>query len=135
MIEQVTDIFDNNVIGVLATVHEDGSPRATPIHVATDGQSVYWFSKEDTVHSGNIARDSRVGLSLFSPDLSGGPKGVYLHGHAEVLDETGYTEARNSFERRFGSFPPHFEGWSAYRLLIGTLDEQKSTGGCWYFYT
>lgn len=135
MNEQVKAIFQENHLGVLATLNEDGSPRATPIHLVSDNQFVYWFSSEQTVHSENIVRDSRASIALFSPDTSKGPEGVYLHGKVEQLDDNERQEARDIFVGRLGSMPPVFENWSAYRLSIGTLDEQKSTGSCWYFYS
>jgi general stress protein 26 len=113
MTDQAQAIFDSNVLAVLATINQDGSPWATPVHVATDGVYVYWFSHDTTVHSQNIERDARISLSLFSTDESKGPKGVYING---VL-------------------PPVFATASAYRLPVGEFSEEKSTGNCWYFYS
>ena len=135
MTEQAQAIFDQNVLGTLATVNEDGSPWASPLHVVTDGEAVYWFSKDATVHSQNIARDSRVSLSLFSPDESKGPKGVYINGRAEKLAGEGDARARQVFTARVGSLPPVFAAASAYQLPLGTYSDEKSTGNCWYFYS
>ena len=135
MTEQAKSIFDDNVLGVLATVNEDGSPWSTPLHVVTDGTAVYWFSKDTTMHSQNIARDGRVSLALFSPDESKGPKGVYINGRAEKLTGDDDKRAREVFIARVGSLPPVFATASAYRLLLGTYSDEKSTGNCWYFYS
>lgn len=135
MIEQTQSIFNENILGVLGTVNEDGSPWATPLHIVADDQAVYWFSSETAVHSQNIVRDSRVSLSLFSPDESQGPKGVYVNGSAEKMTGEDVQKARDVFAERIGAFPAAFEAASAYRLPIGELDAEKSTGSCWYFYS
>ena len=135
MNEQAQAIFAENVIGVLATVNEDGSPWATPLHIVADDAALYWFSAADRAHSANVVRDSRVHMTLFSPDTSGGLKGVYVSGSAELLDAAGHAATHELLTKRLGTVPPAFAGWDAYRLPIGTLDEQKSTGSCWYFYS
>lgn len=135
MIEQAQVVFDDTVLGVIATVNEDGSPWATPVHVATDGEYAYWFSHETTIHSKNVARDSRVSLSLFSPDESKGPKGVYVNGRAEKLAGEQVDTARQVFTNRIGTLPPVFATASAYRLPLGQFNDEKSTGNCWYFYS
>lgn len=135
MSEEAQAVFDENILGVLATTNEDGTPWASALHVLTDGRAVYWFSKETTEHSQNIARDGRVSLSLFSPDESRGPKGVYVNGRAEKLSGDDDQQARDVFVKRLGSLPAAFETATVYRLPIGTYSEQKSTGKCWYFYS
>lgn len=135
MIEQAQAIFDENILAVLATVNEDGSPWATPVHVVTDGEAVYWFSREDTAHSQNIARDGRASITLFSPDTSRGPKGVYLNGTAELLSGERRIEVYALFQGRLGSVPSVFDDASAYRLPLGVYSDEKSTENRWYFYS
>ncbi|HMS92761.1 MAG TPA: pyridoxamine 5'-phosphate oxidase family protein [Candidatus Saccharibacteria bacterium] len=135
MTEEVQGVFDENVIGTIATINEDGSPWSSPLHMVTDGEYVYWFSKETTAHSQNIARDSRVSVSLVSSDMSKGPKGVYVNGRAEVLSGDDDIRARNVATKRLGSLPPVFDVATAYRLPLGQYDDEKSTGNCWYFYS
>jgi nitroimidazol reductase NimA-like FMN-containing flavoprotein (pyridoxamine 5'-phosphate oxidase superfamily) len=135
MTDQAQAVFDENVLAVLATVNDDGSPWAVPVHVATDGVYVYWFSHETAVHSQNITRDSRVSLSLFSPDESKGPKGVYVNGRAEPIAGEQSEVAREIFVKRIGTLPPVFATSHAYRLPLGQFSEEKSTGNCWYFYS
>lgn len=133
--KQVNELFAENVLATLATVNADGTPWSTPLHVASDGKYVYWFSKESTVHSQNIARDARVSLTLFSPDESRGPKGVYVNGQVELLRDDSEETAREIIGRRLGGFPPAFAAAKAYRLPIGVYNAEKSTGNCWYFYS
>ena len=128
-------ILNDNVLGVLATVNADGTPWATPLHFVHDGTALYWFSSEDRAHSDNVARQPRVSAVIFSPDESEGPKGVYVSGTAKLLDEGERSAALELVKQRLGAVPAVFEKASAYRLPIGALDEQKSTGNCWYFYS
>ena len=114
--KQVNELFTENILATLATVNADGTPWGTPLHVATDGEYVYWFSKESTVHSQNIARDARVSLTLFSPDESRGPKGVYVNGQAELLRDDSEETAREIIGTRLGGFPPAFAAAKALLL-------------------
>src|SRR5690606_36735215 len=98
-------------------------------------EALYWFSADDRVHSTNLARDGRASVAIFSPDTSGGLKGVYVSGTTEILDDEGKVRAYALFENRLDFIPPTFATWGAYRLPIGVLNEQKSTGNCWYFYS
>ena len=132
---QVDELFAENILATLATVNADGTPWSTPLHVASDGEYIYWFSKESTVHSQNITRNPRVSLTLFSPDESRGPKGVYVNGQVELLRADSEQAAREIIGMRLGGFPPAFAAAKAYRLPIGVYNAEKSTGNCWYFYS
>jgi uncharacterized protein YhbP (UPF0306 family) len=137
MTDDARAILQNNVLGSIATINEDGSPWSTPVHVFYDeaNEAVYWFSHETTVHSQNVARDARVSLTLFSPDESQGPKGVYINGQVEKLDVDKTTTAKDVVRARLTTLPPIFETATAYMLKIGTFNSSKSTRNCWYFYT
>lgn len=135
MSNEAREILNSNLFGTVATVNEDGSPWNSPIHVFSDEQAVYWFSSEERQHSLNVARDPRVSLTLFSTDLSQGPKGVYINGPATKLDVDATTEAKKLIEAKIGKVPPVFETAAAYRLPIGQINSGKSVGNCWYFYS
>lgn len=135
MNEEVRAIFDANLVGAIATVNEDGSPWVSPLHIVTDERAVYWFSTEDKQHSLNVERDPRVSLTLFSSDLSRGPKGVYINGNADKLDVAATTEAKKLLEAKIGFLPQSFVDATGYRLTLGEINRGKTTGNCWYFYT
>lgn len=137
MTEKAEAILERNYIGTLASVDEDGSPRSTPVHMAFDGRYIYWLSTPDKIHSKNIARDPRVHLSVFSPDTTQGLQGVYVKGEAEALPESEQQWIYRRVRTHVGGdkMPGSLKTSSPYRLPIGTLDEQKSTGNCWYFYS
>lgn len=135
MNDNIREILDGSIIGSIATVNRDGSPWSTPIHVFSDDDSLYWFSMEDKQHSVNISRDPRVSLTLFSQDTSEGPKGVYVNSEAIKLDNEAAEMAREVVVSRLGKIPSAFEGAAAYKLPMGNLDNDRSNGNCWYFYT
>lgn len=133
--ENVQQIFKENLIGSIATLNEDGSPWVVPVHLFADDEAVYWFSLESRHHSENVARDPRVSLTLPSLDMSQGPKAVYVSGVAEVLGVDDTTKARSLIEAKIGKIPGPFMEMTAYRLPFGEINRGKSTGNCWYFYT
>ncbi len=135
MTDEARTILNENIIGAIATINSDGSPWVSPIHIFSDDEAVYWFSKETAQHSQNIVRDPRVSLTLFSTDLSQGPKGVYINGVAEVLSVDATTKAKTLIEAKIGKIPTNFLETTAYKLKIGELNRGKSSANCWYFYT
>lgn len=135
MNDDIRSILEENLVGAIATINEDGSPWVSPVHIFSDDEAVYWFSNEDKQHSLNVERDPRVSLTLFSPDLSRGPKGVYINGKVEKLDDEATTAAKQLMVAKIGKILPVFETATAYRLPLGTFNSSKSTGNCWYFYT
>ena len=133
LMEDIKAILAANIVGTLATVNEDGSPWATPLHIFTDDVALYWFSADTHQHSLNIERDGRVSVGLFSKD--DGTKGAYISGIATKLDETETAKAQQIVIDLFGKIPPVFENTSGYRLPLGEINRGKSSEKRWYFYT
>lgn len=133
--EESKRIFAENYVGCIATVNDDGTPWATPLHMASDGEYVYWFSNETERHAANHERDNRVSLALYAPE--GGPhkEGIYLNGRVEKIARDKWAEIGDFLTKRLGFSLATFSTGAAYRMPIGTFDEQKSTGNCWYFYS
>ena len=133
--ENAREILQENILGSVATVNEDGSPWATPVHIFFDDEAVYWFSHTSGQHSKNVARDPRVSVTVWSPDESKGIKGVYVSGTVQALD-VDETEAKKQLVvDRIGKVPSVFDGATAYKLPFGELNREKSYGNCWYFYS
>lgn len=135
MNDEARQILEQNLVGAVATVNEDGSPWVSPVHIFSDDEAVYWFSDANKQHSLNIDRDPRVSLTLFSPDASKGTKGVYINGTAEKLDVEATTQAKQLMVKKIGKVLSVFDKSTGYRVKIGNLNSSKSTGNCWYFYT
>lgn len=135
--EKAITIFAHHYIGAIATIDDDGAPRSTPIHMVRDGEYVYWLSNPDKIHSQNIARDDRTFLTLFSPNVQQGLQGVYITGRTERLDNSQQPLVYELLSARVGAhnMPPNMGESAAYRIAVGQLNTEKSTGNCWYFYS
>ena len=131
--EAIKKILDENLIGTLATLNEDGSPWATPVHIFADDEALYWFSKDEQQHSINISNDPRVSVALWSQ--TEGTKGAYISGIATKLEADETPAALDIVVSTVGKIPPVFENTSAYRLPIGQINSSKSSENRWYFYT
>jgi nitroimidazol reductase NimA-like FMN-containing flavoprotein (pyridoxamine 5'-phosphate oxidase superfamily) len=131
--ENIKAILADNLIGTVATLNEDGSPWATPVHVFSDDTAVYWFSKETHQHSVNVQRDPRVSVALWSNTQR--TKGAYISGTATKLDAEKTQRALDIVVATVGGIPPVFENTSAYQVEIGESNTSKSSENRWYFYT
>ena len=105
MNEIATAILEKNKYGVLSTVREDGSPWATPVHIAYKGSNLYWFSNEDTVHSINIARNNKVFITIFDSAQKSKEPGehgaLYISTQATQLRGQVADEARAVFNEKY----------------------------------
>jgi len=131
--EDIKKLLAANLVGTLATVNEDGSPWATPVHVFADDEALYWFSKDTQQHSINIERDPRVSLALWA--RTEGTVGAYISGTAEKLNVEDTTTQILAIASPDGTISPFFEGTSGYRLPLGQINRGKSSEKRWYFYT
>lgn len=87
----------------LATVEEDGSPRATPMFFAFDDQlRIYFLSDPKTVHVANLLRDSRVAMGFY-PEVAGWKeiRGLQMKGSAEVIPDLELDQAWETYQARF----------------------------------
>lgn len=131
--ENVKQILAANLVGTLATINEDGSPWATPVHVLSDDEALYWYSQDKHQHSQNIARDGRVSLALWA--RIEGTKGAYIQGQAERLEGEAAEQAFALARTPDGSLPSVFENTSPYRLKVGQINTSRTSENRWYFYT
>lgn len=63
------DMLEDVRVGCVATVDNDGAPRATPVHFAIWNNQVIWLSPAQTHHSQNIARDGTVSFVAWESPL------------------------------------------------------------------
>src|SRR5215207_477657 len=76
------DVIATNRYFVLATVHPDGHPRASPVYFNHHEHHVfYWVSSPNSQHSHNLATDPRLSAVVFdSPTAPPHNRAVYLTG-------------------------------------------------------
>ena len=131
--EDIKAILEANLVGTLATLNEDGSPWATPVHVITGDNELYWYSKDSHQHSQNILRDPRVSLALWG--RTEGTKGAYIQGTAVRLEGDAAEQAFARIRKPDGTLPGVFENTSPYLLPVGPINRDKSSEKRWYFYS
>lgn len=131
--ENIKTILEVNLVGTLATLNEDGSPWATPVHVIAGDNELYWYSKDSHQHSQNILRDPRVSLALWG--RTEGTKGAYIQGTAVRLEGDVAEQAFARIRKPDGTLPGVFENTSPYLLPVGTINRDKSSENRWYFYS
>ena len=114
----------------LATVNEDGTPHNTPLFFAIDPQlqNVYFASREDSLHSKNLARTGRGFAVLYnSHEFTGG---LYLTiAEAGIVSDQDKDKALKVYEETCRSWnnnalPENFStGNSDYKLYQGTIEK------------
>lgn len=105
----------------LATINEDGSPRATPLLAYFSDGRIVWRSNEDARHSKNIARDARVSISGWYEDTEENEfKAVYI---ASQAVNNGDTQVAEEYQN----------STNEYYAFVGELDEEESLPNRYYF--
>lgn len=130
MNSQIQKLLDTVPVAGLATINLDGTPWATALHFAHDGQYLYWFSSDSAIHSINIAHNPKVSLTLWSPDESQGLCGIYLQSRAEKTADRKCVE--EAYLAKFGAIPESFIPYDVYRAPLGQIDPAKSNDQLWY---
>lgn len=97
---QILDVLKKEQVGTLATINEDGSPYATPMHFAYHEQKLYLHGLPAGQKIDNLRRCSRVSFTVYHMDAllldeSGKPcdtntayQSVIIGGNASLLAET-----------------------------------------------
>lgn len=84
---------------LLTTFRKDGSPVATPVWVARDGDLLIVWT---VANSGKVKRIRRDGTVELAPcDVRGNPTGPVVGGSARLLDESGTDSARHLIMRKY----------------------------------
>jgi len=87
----------------LATVNEEGQPHAANLWFANDEQFCFYFvSDPGSEHSKHIARDPRVGLTVYAHlDEADQIHGIQAHGECRQIDGTESASALGLFCTKF----------------------------------
>jgi len=96
------ELLAANRYATLATADADGSPWASPVWVAADGDDLFWVSKPEARHSRNIAARAEIAAVLFDSTVPAGTgRALYLSARAEeVVDEAVRARGLDVFSRR-----------------------------------
>ena len=62
--EKILTLLDQHRIMTIATLRPDGWPQATTVGYANEGLALYFLCLRDSQKAANLARDSRVSLTI-----------------------------------------------------------------------
>jgi len=102
----VEEILRDSREMVLATC-QDGKPWAATLVFGHDENfNLYWMSREDTRHSREIAKNSKVAAAVNKQPTGENAKGLQIEGNAYKLEkEEEIGAAREFFAKRGGDLP------------------------------
>ncbi|NRI64711.1 MULTISPECIES: PPOX class F420-dependent oxidoreductase [Rhodococcus] len=103
---------------LLTTFRKDGTPVATPLWAALDGERLLVWTVTDSYKVKRIRRNPSVTVAVC--DARGNPKGDPVAAKAEILDGHGTDHARDAIARRYGII-----GWLTMK---GSLLRRGKTG-------
>jgi PPOX class probable F420-dependent enzyme len=106
--KKILALLDEHRIMTLATLRPDGWPQATTVGYASEGLTLYFLCGVDSQKAANLARDSRVSLTID-------------HDTAQVMDITGLSMAAHAQLVR-----DRTEAEKALRLLMQKYPQQDS---------
>jgi general stress protein 26 len=133
MEQVILDILNHVPFGCLGTVDADGYPWSVPLHFATDGRQIYWFSMPDAKHSENIVRHPAISFAVWTPDRIPNLHGVCISSVAHLVEDEYELEIGNTtFTQKFPEIPEAFAGYNMYAAPIGEIDRAKSVENKWY---
>jgi hypothetical protein len=133
MEQVVLDTLNLIPFGALGTVDETGQPWAVPLHFASDGRQIYWFSMPSAQHSRNIANHAAISFAVWTPDRIPTLHGVCINSSAHLItDDYELEGGKTAFSQKFPEIPEAFADYSMYAAPIGQVDRAKSVDNKWY---
>ena len=105
---KILALLDQHRNMTIATLRPDGWPQATTVGYANDGPTLYFLCGLDSQKAANLARDSRVSLTIDDDT-------------PEVMEITGLSMAA-----RAQAVVDRAEAEEALRLLMAKYPEQNS---------
>ncbi len=105
---KILNLLDQHRIMTIATVRPDGWPQATTVGYANDGLNIYFLCGLDSQKAADIARDSRVSLTID-------------HDTPQVMEIAGLSMAAHA-----QAVVDAAEGEKALRLLMLKYPQQDS---------
>jgi nitroimidazol reductase NimA-like FMN-containing flavoprotein (pyridoxamine 5'-phosphate oxidase superfamily) len=101
---EILSILDGANDMTIATVREDGYPQATTVSYVNDGLNLYFGCAANSQKAKNIARDSKVSLTVNLPYTSWNDiRGLSIGGRAERI--TNHQEVAQASQLMFERFP------------------------------
>ena len=143
---QILDVLKKEPVGTLATINEDGSPYAAPMHFAYCEKKLYLHGLPIGQKIENLRRCSRVGFTVYHMDAllldeNGRPcdtntayQSVIMSGNASLLAEM--DAKKSALGLIIDKYTPHLSGQPLPENMVkGTavivVDITSITGKYW----
>ena len=135
--QEIISILDDANDMTIATVREDGYPRATTVSYVTDGLMIYFGCAANSQKAKNLSPNSKTSLTVNLPYTSWNDiRGLSLGGRAERVtdpDEVGEVSElmREKFPQIARYAPAELEDIVLFRVtpeVISVLDYRKGFG-------
>ena len=132
--QEILSILDDANDMTVATVREDGYPQATTVSYVNDGVKIYFGCAANSQKAENLARDSKVSLTVNLPYTSWNDiRGLSIGGRAQrVTDPQELNEASKLMFEKFPQIaryaPAELEDIVLFRVtpeVISVLDYRK----------
>ena len=102
--QEILSILDDASDMTIATVREDGYPQATTVSYVNNGLNIYFGCAANSQKAKNIARDTKVSLTVNLPYTSWNDiRGLSIGGRAERI--TNPQEVAQASQLMFERFP------------------------------
>src|ERR1700740_2176203 len=102
--QEIISILDDTNDMTIATVREDGYPQATTVSYVNDGLTIYFGCAANSQKAKNLARDSKVSLTVNLPYTSWNDiRGLSIGGKAERVTDP--QEVGQASQLMFEKFP------------------------------
>jgi len=135
--EEIISILNDANDMTIATVREDGYPQATTVSYVNDGLKIYFGCAAESQKAQNLARNSKVSLTVNLPYASWSEiRGLSIGGRAELITDP--REAAEVSQLMFEKFPQiaayapaELEEIVLFRVapeIISILDYRKGFG-------
>ncbi|HLF77052.1 MAG TPA: PPOX class F420-dependent oxidoreductase [Dehalococcoidia bacterium] len=126
--QTVRELIDGKNLAHFVTLMKDGSPQVTPVWVDHDGTHVLVNTAEGRQKPRNLARDSRVAMSIVDNDNL--YKYVQIRGKVVEVTREGAWEHINKLARKYrGPDTKYPERPGEQRIIIKILPEFVSEWG------
>ena len=135
--EEILCILNDANDMTIATVREDGYPQATTVSYVNDDLKIYFGCAAESQKAKNLARDSKVSLTVNLPYASWHDiRGLSIGGKAELVTDPGEVEQASrlmfeKFPQIAGYAPAELEEIVLFRVtpeIVSVLDYRKGFG-------
>ena len=102
--EETRRVLDGRNFATVATTNPDGGPQSSVVWIHRDGDAVLFSTTSDRRKARNLARDSRISLSIF--DLENPYHSIEIRGTADLIEDRERALSKLLSHKYLGQDPP-----------------------------